>query len=482
MRFKAAVAADIRAADAVIVPLRADGALPATLPRALRGLAERTARAAGTQRLYGIVSQFGASGRLVLVGVGQAEHLSPERLRNAAAAGVRSLWGSRTRRIVVVADEHLGADAAVAACVEGVIVAMWRPEAHRSRPETLPPLGTVGILCGGGVSRRAIARAEAIGEAVNLTRRLANEPGNLMTPSALAEEARAVAERGGLACEVLDERRCRALGMHAYLSVACGSLQPPRFVVLRYHGRPGKGYDLGLVGKGITFDSGGISIKPSSDMHKMKADMTGAAAVIATMGALARLRPAVNVVAAAPCTENLPGGSASKPGDVFTSMSGKTVEVLNTDAEGRLVLMDALTYVQRQGAKRVVDIATLTGAIHVALGEHFSGLFGKPDAFVAQVRETASAAGDHLWPMPLTDAFREEVRSDIADLRNSAGRFGGASKAAAFLDAVVDAGVEWAHLDIASQDWSDRDRPYAPKGPQAPGLRTLIALAESAAP
>ena len=213
----------------------------------------------------------------------------------------------------------------------------------------------------------------------------------------------------------------------------------------------------------------------------MKADLTGAASVIAALGAAASLGLAANVIGVALLTENLPGGGATKPGDVFTSMSGKTVEVINTDAEGRLVLIDGLTYAQREGARRVVDIATLTGAIHIALGDHFSGLFGKPEAFVAEVLAASKGAGDRFWPMPLTDDFREEVRSDIADLRNSAGRHGGAIKAAAFLDAVIEDGVEWAHLDIASQDWFDRDRPYSPKGPQGPGVRTLIALAIAAA-
>jgi len=325
---------------------------------------------------------------------------------------------------------------------------------------------------------------------VNFARRLANEPANLMTPTNVADEARALAKETGLACEVRDEKGCRALGMGSFLSVAQGSHQPPRLVVLRYHGRAGKGhdaaarpgrsagaYDLALVGKGITFDSGGISIKPALAMHLMKADMTGAASVIGALGAVARLRPAANVLGVALLTENLPGGGATKPGDVFTSMSGKTVEVLNTDAEGRLVLVDGLTYAQREGARRVVDIATLTEGIHIALGDHYSGLFGKPEPFVAHVRAVSAEAGDRFWPMPLTDEYREEIRSDIADIRNSAGKYGGASKAAAFLDAVVEAGVEWAHLDIASQDWSERDQPHSPKGPQGPGVRTLVALA-----
>jgi leucyl aminopeptidase len=250
---------------------------------------------------------------------------------------------------------------------------------------------------------------------------------------------------------------------------------------MRYRGRGGKGYDIGVVGKGITFDSGGISIKPADNMHHMKADMTGAASVIAAISAIGKLKPKVNVIAVAPCTENLPGGGATKPGDVFTSMSGKTVEVINTDAEGRLVLIDGLTYAQREGATRVIDVATLTGAIAVALGPYFVGLFGRPRSFVDTVQRVAGEAGDRVWPMPLTPEYRDEIKGEVADIRNSAGREGGAIKAAAFLESVIEDGTEWAHLDIAGVDWSDRDRAYAPRGPQGPSVRTLVALAESLA-
>jgi leucyl aminopeptidase len=325
----------------------------------------------------------------------------------------------------------------------------------------------------------AIERGVAIGEATNAARRMANEPANRMTPTLLAETAKDLAKEAGVRIEVLDADRCRALGMGSFLSVAQGSHEAPRFIVMRHRGRGGSGYDLGLVGKGITFDSGGISIKPADNMHHMKADMTGAASVIAAMAAIGKLGVKANVIGIAPCTENLPGGGATKPGDVFTAMSGKTVEVINTDAEGRLVLVDGITYAQREGAKRVVDVATLTGAIAVGLGEHFGGLFGKPDSFVELVRATATAAGDRMWPMPLTDEYRDAVKGEVADIRNSTGaRTGGAITAAAFLESAVEDGTEWAHLDIAGTFWFATDRPHAPKGPQGPAVRTLIALAE----
>ncbi len=489
MRFRAVRVSDIGEVDALIVPIFDDGVAPRGLGRALRATIERVHAENDGRKLYVTTTHVGGERgipkRVAMVNAGDVNEWSAERARSVAAAGVKSLWRSKAKRIAVVAAAGaLARDRAVQATAEGIVYSMWRPEAHRSHEDErkLPPLSTVLIATDEPADLgRAIRRGQAVGEAVNVARRLANEPANKMTPTILADEARALATESGLEIEVLDAARCRALGMGSYLSVAQGSHEPPRFIVLRYKGRGGRGYDLGFVGKGITFDSGGISIKPAEGMHKMKGDMTGAASVIAALAAIGKLRPDVNVIGVAPCTENLPGGGATKPGDVFTSMSGKTVEVLNTDAEGRLVLIDGLTYAQREGAKRVVDVATLTGAIQIALGSHFTGLFGRPDAFVEEVRAAGEAAGDRLWPMPLTDEYREEIRSEIADIVNSAGRDGGAIKGAAFLDAVIEDGTEWAHLDIAGTFWSDRDRPHSPKGPQGPAVRTLIELAERAA-
>ena len=486
MKFRAVRPAAVGKVDAIIVPLASDGATPKDLARAVKTVVDRIAKGEhGAGRPYGVTTHH-AEPRIVVVGTGRADELDTERVRNYAASGVKSLWRSHAKRIAIYvpgADGALGADRATQAVVEGAIYAMWRPESHRTREEErrLPPLDTVFLITTKPAAG-AIERGEAVGDAVNLQRRLANEPANKMTPSVLADEARALAKAtSGLQAEILDADKCRALGMGSYLSVAQGSHQPPRFVVLRYRGRGGKGYDIGFVGKGITFDSGGISIKPADNMHHMKADMTGAASVIAAIGAVARMREKVNVIAVAPCTENLPGGGATKPGDVFTSMSGKTVEVINTDAEGRLVLIDGITYAQREGAARVIDVATLTGAIAVAIGPYFIGLFGKPGSFVDTVRRVAGDAGDRVWPMPLTAEYRDEIKGEVADIRNSAGREGGAIKAAAFLEAAVEDGTEWAHLDIAGVDWSDRDRPYAPRGPQGPSVRTLVALAGSLA-
>ncbi|TMB80633.1 MAG: leucyl aminopeptidase [Chloroflexi bacterium] len=483
MKFRAARPAAIGTVDAIVVPLASDTGAPSGLPRGVRTIVDRIAKTeTGASRVYGVTTHQGEP-KIVVVGMGKASELDAERARNVAAAGIKSLWRSTAKRVaIVVPGGALSEERATAAAVEGAVYAMWRPEAHRTREEErrLPPIDTITLVTAKPQSA-AIARGQVIGEAVNAQRRLANEPANKMTPTLLADEARALAKESGVQIEVLDRAKCKSLAMGSYLSVAQGSHEEPRFIVMRYRGRGGKGYDVGFVGKGITFDSGGISIKPADNMHHMKADMTGAASVIAAISAIGKLKPKVNVIAVAPCTENLPGGGATKPGDVFTSMSGKTVEVINTDAEGRLVLIDGLTYAQREGATRVVDVATLTGAIAVALGPYFVGLFGKPRSFVDTVQRVAGEAGDRVWPMPLSAEYRDEIKGEVADIRNSAGREGGAIKAAAFLESVIEDGTEWAHLDIAGVDWSDRDRPYAPRGPQGPSVRTLVALAESLA-
>jgi len=480
MKFRAVRPSQVGAVDAVIVPLFQDAPPPKWLPRATRSTIERIAKTErGTGRLFGVNTHH-AEPRLVLVGAGKTADFDMERARRVASAGIRALWRANVRSVAIaVASARVGEERGAQAAVEGAIYAMWRPEVHRTNGDErrLPEIDRVALVTEEAVGG-AIERGTAIGDAVNVARRLANEPANKMTPTLVAEAARALAKEAGVKVEILDERRCRALGMNSYLSVAQGSHEPPRLIVMRHNGRGRSGYDLALVGKGITFDSGGISIKPAENMHHMKADMTGAASVIAALSAIGKLKLKVNVIAVAPCTENLPGGGATKPGDVFTAMSGKTVEVINTDAEGRLVLVDGITYAQREGAKRVVDVATLTGAIAVALGHHFTGLFGKPDSFVDLVRAVGNDAGDRMWPMPLTDEYRDEIKGEVADIRNSAGREGGAIKAAAFLDSAVEDGTEWAHLDIAGTDWFDRDRAFAPKGPQGPAVRTLIALAE----
>ncbi|MEO6350700.1 MAG: leucyl aminopeptidase [Candidatus Limnocylindrales bacterium] len=491
LQFRTATSADGAQLEAVIIPVFKDSDAASGAVGDLRELAEWVAREGGAPKAFTPNTHLDRDNdrRLVIVPAGSRDEFDVQRSWQVASAGVRALWQSTTRRIGVVLDTgSVDVTTAVQSAVEGVIYAMWRPEAYRTGPEErqLPPLDEIVLITGDDdidddAAASAIKRGSAIGEAINWARTLSNEPANLMTPTKVAEEASSLASDSGLDIEVLDEDACRELGMGSFLSVARGSDEPAQFIVFRHHGREGGGYDLGLVGKGITFDSGGTSIKPAQDMHLMKADMSGAASVLAASSVIARLGLGLNLICVAPMTENLPGGHATKPGDVFTSMSGKTVEVINTDAEGRLVLIDGVTYVQREGATRVVDVATLTGAISVALGRHYVGLFGRPEGFVDAVRRAGELSGERLWPMPISDEYRDDIKSDIADIKNSAGRAGGAIYGAAFVDAVVDADVEWAHLDIAGTAWFEEDRPFSPKGPQGPAVRTLVELADSIA-
>jgi leucyl aminopeptidase len=319
-----------------------------------------------------------------------------------------------------------------------------------------------------------------LGECSNLARGLANEPGNALTPRVLAERAAAIVGGSGVAIEVHDERRIEELGMGMLLGVARGSQEPPRLIVMRYEPASAPSAPvLGLIGKGITFDSGGISIKPADGMERMKDDMAGGAAVICAMRAIGLLGAPIRVVGVVPATENMPGGRAMKPGDIVRSAEGKTVEVVNTDAEGRLVLGDAMWHARQLGVTHLVDVATLTGACVVALGKSTSGLFGQPEAWIEQVRRVANRAGDRCWPMPTFDDYREALRSEIADFMNTGGRPAGAITAAMFLKEFT-GGLPWAHLDVAGTAWADDAKPYQPKGATGIAVRTLAGLAFAA--
>jgi leucyl aminopeptidase len=326
----------------------------------------------------------------------------------------------------------------------------------------------------------AIMRGRVLGECTNLARELSNEPGNTLTPREFAARGAAIAGEGGAAVEILDERQIEALNMGLLLGVARGSSEPPRVMVFRYEPPdPSPGPVLGLVGKGITFDTGGISIKPADGMERMKDDMAGGAAVACAMRAIAMLGAPIRVVGIVPATENMPGSRAVKPGDILRSAEGKTVEVINTDAEGRLVLGDGLWYARKLGATHLVDVATLTGAVVVALGKTTSGLFGTPDSWVHHVKRVADRAGDRVWPLPLFDEYKEQLKSDIADFTNTGGRPAGAITAAMFLKEFT-GDLPWAHIDIAGTAWLEEARPYMPKGPSGVAVRTLAELAFSA--
>jgi leucyl aminopeptidase len=330
-------------------------------------------------------------------------------------------------------------------------------------------------------SRTSIDRGRLLAECSNLARDLANEPGNALTPREFARRACAIAAEGGVQTEILDEDRIAQLGMGLLLGVARGSNEPPRLMVFR-HDPPGSpnlgGPVLGLVGKGITFDAGGISIKPADGMERMKDDMAGGAAVACAMRAISLLQAPIRVIGVVPATENMPGGRAIKPGDILKSAAGKTVEVINTDAEGRLILGDGLWYAQQLGATHLVDVATLTGAVVVALGKSTSGLFGAPPEWVEHVRRIANRAGDRVWPMPLFEDYKEQLKSEIADFTNTGGRPAGSITAALFLKEFT-GGRPWAHIDVAGTAWAEEAKPYLPKGPSGVAVRTLAELALS---
>jgi leucyl aminopeptidase len=325
--------------------------------------------------------------------------------------------------------------------------------------------------------RRAMDRGRTLGESTNCARHLGNQPANVLTPRALADEAHALAAGTSLQVEILDESRIEKLGMGLLLGVARGSAEPPRVIVLRHEPREASApMTLGYVGKGVTFDTGGISIKPADGMERMKVDMGGGAAVIAALRALAVLNAPIRVIGIVPASENMPSGRAVKPGDVLTGASGKTVEVVNTDAEGRLLLGDALWYARHLGATHLVDVATLTGACVVALGRGTAGLFGTPDEWVDRVRTAAALAGDRVWHMPLVDEYFDQLKSETADMTNTGGRPAGAITAALFLKQFA-GDLPWAHLDIAGTAWMDDAKPWMAKGATGAAVRTLAELA-----
>jgi leucyl aminopeptidase len=419
--------------------------------------------------------------RVALVAAGPLAEADTERLRRVASACGYAAARHAADSVGLVVRGVADAPQFAQAAADGLSAAEFDGGAYKrkaERPER--PASRVHVVVPGAdaeVIAEAVQRGRVIGESANFARALANEPANVLTPREFASRVVQAALRVGLRAEVLDDQRIRELRMGLLLGVAQGSAEPPRVIVLRHEpaGAPTAPV-FGLVGKGITFDTGGISIKPADGMERMKDDMAGGAAVAAAMRALALLKCPYRVIGVIPTTENMPGGRATRPGDVLTGASGKTVEVINTDAEGRLILGDALWYAQQLGATHLVDVATLTGACVVALGRHTSGLFGRPDDWVRAVEGAAADAGDRVWHLPIYEEAREQLRSEIADLINSAGRPGGAVTAAAFLREFAGDGP-WAHLDIAGTAWSESKEPYQPKGATGVAVRLLTELA-----
>ncbi len=420
--------------------------------------------------------------RVAFIGGGGGERGTELARKLAAAGGLMARQRCMARAAFFVRG-NAAAGELTQAVAEGLTLAEFYAGSHKTDDPPAAPIPAWTIVApvdvGGGdaMTRQAIARGRILGECSNLARELSNEPGNILPPREFARRATALASEVGVKIEILDETEIEKLGMGLLLGVARGSAEPPRVMVFRYDppGAPDAPV-LGLVGKGITFDTGGISIKPAEKMEQMKDDMAGGAAVACAMRAIALLQAPMRVIGIVPTAENMPGGKAIRPGDVLTSASGKTVEVINTDAEGRLILGDGLWYARKLGATHLVDVATLTGAVVVALGKVTSGIFGTPDHWVEQVRRVANRAGDRAWPLPVFEEYRDQLKSDIADLMNTGGRAAGSITAAMFLKEFT-GDLPWAHLDIAGTAWSDEAKPYLPKGPTGVAVRTLANLA-----
>ncbi len=480
------------AADILLIPLF-DGDDLADEP----GLDEATggewSRARGRGELTGkpcevvVMTTTGAgwqAGRVMAVGAGPRAALTTDILRRVVTTGALAARQRRASRLAIAYRPvpAIPADRAAQTIAEGVCLANYDGGSYKTRGDARTWITAATIRVAGPPELdAAVARGRVLGEYTNQARAMANAPGNDLTPRVFAERASEIARSAGLGVEVLDERRIEELKMGLLLGVARGSQEPPRVVVLKHE--PANAVDgvvLGLVGKGITFDTGGISIKPADNMDKMKDDMSGGAAVICAMAALATLGAPVRCIGVIPMSENMPGGRAVKPGDVLTSAEGKTVEILNTDAEGRLVLGDGLWYARQLGATHLVDLATLTGACVVALGRTTSGLFGTPPGWVEQVRLAAERAGDRSWPMPVYDDYKEQLKSDIADFTNTGGRAGGAITGALFIKEFA-GDLPWLHMDIAGTAWAEEPKPYQPKGATGVGVRTLVELALDAA-
>jgi leucyl aminopeptidase len=413
-------------------------------------------------------------GTWIALGVGNPDEVTAETLRRAAAAFVRAAWKDRSGATTLLAAAPDGLDPAVAAqaIAEGASLAAYRFSRYKADPKPCR-LESIAVVGTGDAARHGVDRGARVATAVALARDLVNEPARAMTPRRLAEIAAEVAEGEGLTLTVLDEVAIAAEGLGGLAGVAAGSDEPPRLIELVYEPESPEG-TVALVGKGITFDSGGLSIKTAEGMETMKTDKSGAAAVLAAMSVIAALAPPVKVIGIIPATENMPGGSALKPGDVLTARNGKTIEVLNTDAEGRLVLADGLSLAVEAGVDAIIDVATLTGACVVALGSKVAGLMGNHQGWIDQVRDAAARAGEEVWPLPLPEDYRKQIDSDVADVKNiGGGRYAGALTAGLFLREFV-GGVPWAHLDIAGPARSEEDEGYLQKGGTGFGVRTLV--------
>jgi leucyl aminopeptidase len=420
--------------------------------------------------------------RLALVGLGKKSEITLEKIRQAMGSAAKRARQTKVESFTVmlptVTPGGTSSLEVTQAMVEGAILGSYQFTVYRSEAAPGQDVAEMKILIPRKSQLRLVTegvrRGVAAAEATVFVRDLCNHPSNVLTPTRVADEAKTVARAEGLAIKILEQKEMERLGMGALLGVARGSQEPPKFIILEYNGAKKKdARPVVLVGKTITFDTGGISLKPAENMEHMKADMTGGAEVLASIRAAARLKLPLRLISILPVAENMPGGRAMKPGDIVTTLSGKTVEVQNTDAEGRLILADGLAYAMRYKPAALIDIATLTGACVVALGQFAIGMFGTDQTLKEQIRKSGQKAGERVWEMPLWEEYFEQLKSDVADMRNIGGRGGGMITAALFLSKFV-GDCPWVHLDIASTDWSERERAYIPKGPTAIGTRLLV--------
>ena len=420
--------------------------------------------------------------RILLLGAGAAGEYRAPQAAILAATAARYLRGKKVATIAFT-PRQATADA-VAFAAQGAFTGLFDTDTYKTKgQEDKGAIAHCTVFQDGldaDALNAAVNRGRIIGTSINFTRELGNEPGNEMTPTDLAERARQMAEEFGLECDILDEARMEQEGMGSLLGVSRGSEEPAKLIVLKYTPADGANPDgelLTFVGKGLTFDTGGISLKPAENMELMKYDMCGGAAVLGAIRAIAQLKPRRPVLGVVPSSENMPSGRATKPGDIVRSMAGKTIEVINTDAEGRLILCDAMTYARKLGATRMVDLATLTGAVVIALGDVNTGIMGNNQEWVEQIIAAGKDVGEKFWQLPLDKEYTKQLKSDIADLKNVGGRKAGTITAGAFLKEFAE-GITWAHLDIAGTAWGDDAKPYRPKGATGVAVRTLIALAE----
>ena len=477
--------------EAIVTPVfEADNPIQgrvAELDQNLGGLLKRLANAGeltGKSLEFTLLHAPGGlkAARLLLVGAGKREQFSAAGLRKIAGAALRSLKNKSLKNMAFLAAGVLPPAEEAQALAEGMTTADFETDKYKTdkKEKRVETVALAGFPEGEiRAAEKGLAAGKVIAESQNFTRDLVNEPSNRMTPTILAERAKKMCAEVGLKCEVYGPDKIKEMKMGAFWSVAQGSDEPPALIVMTYEpaGTAAKPV-LGLVGKGITFDTGGISIKPADGMEKMKYDMAGGATMIGAMRAIALLKPKVKVIGIVCATENMPSGKAQKPGDVQIAMSGKSIEIINTDAEGRLVLADGLYYARQLGCTHLVDAATLTGAVVVALGYANAGVFANDEDMYSRFKEANTKAGEKMWRLPLDDEYKEQIRSSIADIMNTGGRWGGAITAAMFLKEFAE-DTPWIHLDIAGTAWMEDQKPWIAKGPSGIALRSLVEFVKS---